>query len=203
MKIIPFDIKLRNQIQSEENRYKGRYEVQTKDGRSVKIVCWDVKDSNFPIVAIVDNLNKVPFSFCKNGKYNYSGSECDNDLYLIDTWEPKFKIGDIIRYKGDNIVLKVVRLNDKYYSAIKPLASISSISYDPKDLYYISYASQDLYELIPEEPKLTEFEKVLANCLYKSFEAFNMDEIGTLTKEYAPKLLELAKKEIIEKLREK
>ncbi len=36
---IPFDIKFRPQIES------GEYKVETKDGRQVRVVCWDVKNS--------------------------------------------------------------------------------------------------------------------------------------------------------------
>lgn len=203
MKTIPFDIKLRDQVQSEENGYKGRYKVQTKSGNSVRIICWDKKNTSFSIVALVEDSSRYyenMRSFRSNGKYYPTNEESSTDLCLIDTWEPKFNVGDIIRHKGcyDN-VRKIVELNNTYYSAINPSASTS---YGSNTWYSIPYQSQNLYELVPEESKLTEFEEELANCLYKSIGVVSMDGMETLAKECAPKLLELAKKEIIEKLKE-
>ena len=90
MKIIPFDIALREQIQSEENHYQGRYKVQTKSGKPGRIICWDKKGSEFPIVALVERCdsNEASFLFCYDGKYYTGGNESGEDLYLVDTWKP-------------------------------------------------------------------------------------------------------------------
>ena len=203
MKTIPFDINLRKDIQSEENKYTGRYKVQTKDGIPVRIICWDKKDTKFPIIILAEDSShsyEAIYTFRNNGKYNPNDNESSTDLCLVDTWEPKFKVGDIIRYKDDNIVRKIVKLNDRHYSAINYPASTSHGS---NNLYRISYEFQDLYELVPEESKLTEFEKELANCLYQSIDVASVNGMENLAKEYAPRLLELAKKEIIEKLKDK
>lgn len=146
MKTIPFDIKLRNQIQSEENGYKGRYKVQTRKGEPARIICWDKKGSEFPIVALVERCdsNEASLLFCYDGKFYTDGGESGEDLYLVDTWK-----------------------------------------------------------FIPKESELKEFEKELANRIYKSLgAAVCMEGIEFLAKKLAPKLLELAKKEIIEKLKE-
>ncbi len=45
MNRVPFDIKYKEKIQS------GKYQVQTKDGHNVRVVCWDA-DEYFPIVVI-------------------------------------------------------------------------------------------------------------------------------------------------------
>lgn len=203
MKIIPFDIKLRNQIQSEENRYKGRYKVQTKDGIPVRIICWDKKDTKFPIITLAEDSShsyEAIYTFRSDGKYNPNGVESGADLYLMDTWEPKFKVGDIIRHKNScDIVHKIVKLNDTYYSTIDPSAPNL---YNHNSLYTLPYRAQDFYVLVSEESKLTEFEKELADCLYQSIDVASVNGMENLAKKFAPKLLELAKKEIIEKLKE-
>jgi len=204
MKTIPFDIALRSEIQSKENKYLGRYKVQTRSGKSARIICWDNKNPEFPIAglpiaALVEDSshsNETAFLLLLFRKDGMCCGTSDNDLCLIDTWEPKFKVGDTIRNKVTDIVRKIVKLNDTHYSAIDPF---EPISYNHSHSYCISYKCQDLYELISEESELTDFEKELANCLSKSI---IVRDVETLAKECAPKLLELAKKEIIEKLKE-
>lgn len=195
MKIIPFDIKLRNQIQSEENRYKGRYKVQTKDGIPVRIICWDKKDTKFPIITLAEDSShsyEAIYTFRSDGKYNPNGVESGADLYLIDTWEPKFNVGDTIKPikqtlgLADKLTIKEIH-NNRYYFI---------------DGSWLFVTQQDNWELVSEESKLTEFEKELADCLYQSIDVASVNGMENLAKKFAPKLLELAKKEIIEKLKE-
>ncbi len=143
MKTISFDIKLRKLIQSEENHYQGRYKVQTKSGKPVRIICWDKKDI-LSIIALVEiyDSHEAPLLFYNNGKYYTGGDESSYDLCLVDTWKP-----------------------------------------------------------ISEKSEQTDFEKELANCLYKSIGVVSMYGMEVLAKMFTPKLLELAKKEIIEKLK--
>jgi len=194
MKTIPFDIKLRKLIQSEENHYQGRYKVQTKSGNPVRIVCWDKKDSKFPIVALVMNSAiETSLSLCKEGKYYPTGDNSNYDLLLVDTWEPMFKVGDKVRYKNSNKVYRIADILEGHYLGILPDQSGNIISFE----------DANCLELVPEESEQTDFEKELANCLYKSIGVVSMYGMEVLAKMFAPKLLELAKKEIIEKLKEK
>lgn len=48
---IPFEIELAKRIQNGEA--KGR--IVTRDGRSVRVICWDRKDKDYPIVCLVCN----------------------------------------------------------------------------------------------------------------------------------------------------
>ena len=190
MKIIPFDIALREQIQSEENHYQGRYKVQTRNGDNVRILCWDKKEFMYPIVALVEIYDSYEASllFCNNGKYYTGGDESSYDLCLVDTWKPKFKVGDRVRYKnGDGVVYTIVNILENHYRGFQSDE-------------FIPFEDDDLLESAPEKPKLTKFENELANYLYKSIGVGCMDGIDFLAKELAPKLLEIAKKEIIEKL---
>lgn len=183
MKIIPFDIKLRNQIQSEENRYKGRYKVQTKDGIPVRIICWDKKDTKFPIITLAEDSShsyEAIYTFRSDGKYNPNGVESGADLYLIDTWEPKFKVGDKVKYKCT--------------TSIYTITAIGKTGYILSNGDFIPFKNEDLFE-----PKLTEFEKALTTYL-NNLES-GLDKIGDI-KKIASDLFALAKKEIIEKLKE-
>ena len=47
MEKIPFNIKYRPQIES------GEYKVETRDGRPGRIVCWDLNDGDYAIVAVI------------------------------------------------------------------------------------------------------------------------------------------------------
>lgn len=195
MKTIPFDIKLRKLIQSEENHYQGRYKVQTKSGKPARIICWNRNSPTFPIVALVENRSAntvIEFThwFSENGKYMSDNAEHSFDLCLVDTLEPKFKIGDRVMYKNSNRVYRIADMLESHYHGV--LISNQSCRLIP-------FEDDDLLELVPEKPEFTEFEKELGICLYKSIVASNIE---TFTKECAPKLLELAKKEVIKKLNE-
>lgn len=175
MKIIPFDINLRKDIQSEENGYKGRYKVQTRDGKPVKIICWDKIDKRgrpYPIVGLraIDDTEFIA-TWTEDGKFTNFESNI-NDLVLVDTLEPKFKVGDKIKYKCT--------------TSIYTVEAVGNTGYVLSNGGFALFKNEDLFELVPEEPELTDLEKELVN----------------LAKEYAPRLLELAKKEIIEKLKE-
>lgn len=144
MKTIPFDIKLRKDIQSEENGYKGRYKVQTKSGKPVRIICWDKKEIMYPIVALVEIYDSYEASllFCNNGKYYTGGDESSYDLCLIDTWEHKFKVGDKVRYRNsDKAVYKIVNVIGSHYVAIL----------SDQSTRFIPFRNDDFLELVPKE----------------------------------------------------
>lgn len=139
MKIIPFNIELRKDIQSEENKYQGRYKVQTKSGNTVRIICWDKKDFTFPIVALVkDSLPgsaETTLSFRQDGMYYPRGIKSYNDLCLIDTWEPKFKVGDRVRMGDNTFAHKIVDVREDGY-----VLSTGG---------FIEMSHQHLYSLVP------------------------------------------------------
>lgn len=198
MKTIPFNIALRSEIQSKENKYLGKYKVQTRSGKPARIICWDNKNPEFPIAglpiaALVEDSshsNETAFLLLLFRKDGMCCGASDNDLCLIDTWEPKFKVGDRVRYKNGDGVYRIADMLECHYHGILLSDESSRL---------IPFNDDDRLELVPEESELTDFEKELANCLCKSI---IVRDVETLAKECAPKLLELAKKEIIEKLKE-
>ena len=79
-----FDIKFRHEIES------GKYTVQTREGRKVRIICWDRKSKDLPIVALVyfsDKDYEEAYSYWIDGHF-YSDEECDLDLFIV-TPEPE------------------------------------------------------------------------------------------------------------------
>lgn len=75
---IPFDIKHRDKIES------GEYKVETRDGRSARIICWDVI-SNSPIVALLMFNDGTEFigEFTREGNYWNSKMESCKDLFIV------------------------------------------------------------------------------------------------------------------------
>ena len=107
MKRINFDIKYRPEIES------GKYKVVTRDGRDVRIICWD-KKGKYPVVAIVKYYcgEEECFSFTNTGSYS-SSTESDYDLFIL-TDEPELTpfeqaIEDIYESYG----VKKLRSKDK------------------------------------------------------------------------------------------
>ena len=125
MKIIPFDIALREQIQSEENHYQGRYKVQTRNGDDVKIIYWDKRDRisrEYSIVGL-QTINDTEFitTCTKDGKFSLNTGPSNNDLVLIDTWEPELKESE------DERVRKAI-LGLVYLDGIEPILTKCSVT---------------------------------------------------------------------------
>lgn len=83
---IPFDIKYKPQIES------GKYKVETRDGRPVRIICWDA-NSYTPVVFLatehddLDDKDKEYQYSCNNFGRSFSGNS-PSDLFII-TPEPE------------------------------------------------------------------------------------------------------------------
>lgn len=83
----PFDIKAA----------KAGKPVYTRDGRKVRILCYDLKSSGYPIVAAVetnDYLTESISAYDKNGRFDHD-EENNNDLMML----PQKKEGWIIIHK--------------------------------------------------------------------------------------------------------
>ena len=78
---IPFDIKYRPEIES------GKYKVVTRNGLSVRIICWDLENSQ-PIVGVISCQEETPDLFNSDGKYWRKGHEDKFDLFIL-TDEPE------------------------------------------------------------------------------------------------------------------
>lgn len=75
---IPFDIKYRPQIES------GEYKVETRDGKKVRVLCYDA-NSTAPVVALVtfNDGSEGSRDYYSNGTINYCGRENPLDLFVV------------------------------------------------------------------------------------------------------------------------
>ena len=81
MRKIQFDIKYRPEIES------GRYKVVTRDGRNVRIICWD-RRAGVSLVALIDTpKGEVVYEISSNGIYTPSVDR-NTDLVIL-TDEPE------------------------------------------------------------------------------------------------------------------
>lgn len=79
---IPFDIKYRPQIES------GEYKVETRDGRPVRVVCWDRK-YGFPICGLATEADgHESYVSCYFDGIADRAYECPSDLFIV-TPEPE------------------------------------------------------------------------------------------------------------------
>lgn len=61
---------------------KANNPVQTKDGRSARIICYNAKNLYTPIVALVMcGTHELPYTYTNDGKYN-PGKTSDFDLVM-------------------------------------------------------------------------------------------------------------------------
>jgi len=95
---IPFDIKYRPQIES------GEYKLETKDGRQVRVVCWDVKNSyskvHDDILALVKSKGGTENAlfYAQNGYCLSDSSRVGRKDLFIVTPEPELsKFDDCVR----------------------------------------------------------------------------------------------------------
>lgn len=74
---VQFDIKYRPQYEN------GEVEVVTRDGRPVKIICWDAPSDDYPIVGYAQpGDSSMPYTFTREGIYML-GEENNEDLFVL------------------------------------------------------------------------------------------------------------------------
>ena len=97
---IPFDVERAKRISNGEEEGK----IVTRDGKEVRIICFDLKNDKYPIIGLVKEGDKeAPETFKKNGIYTPDEKECEYDLFLsVPEWTT-FKDGDIVGF-GDSLV---------------------------------------------------------------------------------------------------
>ena len=78
------------------------YPVYTRDGHKARIICFDLKNDEYPIVAAVENdSSETLFSYTTNGEIA-DGIESDKDLMML----PEKKEGWVNVYKGGLLYTK-------------------------------------------------------------------------------------------------
>lgn len=181
---IPFEVELAKKISNGE--VKGR--IVTRDGRSVRIVCWDRKGVN-PIVALVEQQNGEEVSY-----YPMNGSwETDRDLMLEVPEYMTFKDGDIVAFGENNNhvgIFKSLNLKEKTFSSYATLTSKSLVFYEPAwRLINIHIATEEQRQRIinalksSEKPKAKECLKKLGieekpKCEFKPFDEVLVKDVN-------------------------
>lgn len=95
---IPFSIDYKPQIES------GEYKVETRDGRTVRIICWDAKGPS-PIIGLfmADNGGEATTQNYPNGRWSeYESYESDYDLFIVtpeeELTEFEKALADVVGY---------------------------------------------------------------------------------------------------------
>lgn len=98
---IPFEVELAKKISNGE--VEGR--IVTRDGRSVRIICWDRKCDEYPIIALIDNVERGEgFGFfTTDGVTTYHHQTLDLMLEVPEYMT--FKDGDIVSLRNGDIAI--------------------------------------------------------------------------------------------------
>ena len=97
---IPFDLERAKRIQ--EGKEEGK--ITTRDGSSVRIVCWDVKDPTYCLIALI-TLLPANCEICKYyNKYGYYNAE-DGEGYELDNHALVLRIPKYTQYKDGDILV--------------------------------------------------------------------------------------------------
>ena len=105
---IPFDVKWKPQIES------GEYKLETKDGRQVRVVCWDVKNSyskvHDDILALVKSKGGTENAlfYAQNGYCLSDSSRVGRkDLFIVtpeeEMTEFEKKLWEVLKSEGSPI----------------------------------------------------------------------------------------------------
>lgn len=93
MNMKPFNIELA----------KAGHPVCTRDGHKVRIVCFDKKDADYPIIVLIDYDNcEAHYTYTLDGKYMKT-EESEKDLFMVCTK----KEGWINIYEGNQTGVRI------------------------------------------------------------------------------------------------
>ena len=95
---IPFDVERAKKIQAGEEPGK----IVTREGCDVRIVCWDVRDNDFPIVAALTSLED------KNNEsvlvFKEDGHSCHHENFKEDGFDLLLQVPEWTQYKDGDIL---------------------------------------------------------------------------------------------------
>ena len=95
---IPFDVERAKKIQAGEEPGK----IVTREGCDVRIVCWDVKDNDFPIVAALTSLED------KNNEsvlvFKEDGRSCHHENFKEDRFDLLLQVPEWMQFKEGDVI---------------------------------------------------------------------------------------------------
>lgn len=144
---IPFEVEKAKRIQSGIEEGK----IVSDGGYEARIICWDKKDSDYPLVALVmrDGKESV-YNYTNKGCVNFGGISSLLDLVLLVPETSLYKEGDILKTFNSFFIFKELSgAKCKCYAAYKngdiyfPTLKDSSDNYWATQLNIIGYASEE------------------------------------------------------------
>lgn len=99
---IPFQVERAKRISNGEEEGK----IVTRDGKEVRIVCFNVRNDYYPIIGLIDEGDyESAESFSKNGSYSIEDGELDCDLFLkVPDYKNEFKPFDKVLVRDNHSV---------------------------------------------------------------------------------------------------
>ena len=97
---LPFEVELAKKIQAGEEPGK----IVTRDGRNVRVACWDFKFKGLPIVALTscDNGEEQYGAYSNDGRSLGSKNKSGADLFLQVPECTQYKDGDAIYFESSD-----------------------------------------------------------------------------------------------------
>lgn len=147
---VPFEVELAKRIHNGE--CEGN--IITREGKDVRVVCWDKKGGKFPIIALVkkDNEDEETSHFTAHGMFYY-GEESAIDLMLEIPEYMTFKDGDILMLQNQYHFVFV------YKSELGKYGNYFGITLDDCDSFFDSRITSEHDESIIEFRKANTEEK--------------------------------------------
>lgn len=165
MIVIPFDVELAKKITNGEVEGK----VVTRDGQSVRIVCFDALRSDSLVVLITEGTIEKTYNYTPDGRV-FINDEASLDLMLEVPEYMTFEDGDIVAFGGNNDhvgIFKSLNLKEKTFSSYATLTSKSLVFYEPAwRLINIHIATEEQRQRIVNALKSSEVPKA-KECLKK------------------------------------
>lgn len=180
---VPFNVEMAKKIQSGE--IEGR--IITRDGRSARIVCWDLKYESYPILALIDNGDKeVVWVYHNNGLYN-TEVEDKTDLFL--------DVPEYMTFKDEDIVtLGWKDSEESYCSWISVIQKIKIDDYNIKTCDYVTmYLESSDTDLLKSGPEFDTYSET-AKWVRKATEEEKQKLIEALKRSDSPKVKEYLKR---------
>ena len=182
MTIIPFNIERSKRIQ--EGKEEGK--ITTKDGSSVRIVCWDFKDNIYSIIGLIYNeklKEEIIFSYKLNGCCYEDNAVSINNLVLQVPEYTQYKDGDILISRSKYPFI-YKRINNNFCDCYVGINSYCNLVFNEYDKYYFlseveGYANeeqkQQLINALQEskEPLAKEYLKRFFNIEKEEFKPFD------------------------------